>query len=60
MKISADQNVVPYNGFSFYKIIYKGEFPDDIKKAYLKMNELNDKAPRNLFKKERRKSKGAL
>jgi hypothetical protein len=60
MKISADQNLIPYNGFSFYKIVYKGEFPDDIKKAYLKMNELNDKAPRNLFQKYRKKYKGIV
>jgi hypothetical protein len=58
--ISADQNVIPYNGFSFYKIEYKGEFPEKLVDAYLKMNELNDKAPRNLFKKERRKFRNIL
>jgi len=58
IKISAVQNVIPYNGFSFYKIQYKGEFPEALMKAYRKMNELNDKAPRNLFQKERRKYKG--
>jgi hypothetical protein len=57
IKIAADHNMIPYNGYSFYRIIYKGEFPDDIKKAYQKMNELNDKAPRNLFQKDRRKYK---
>ncbi len=57
IKISADQNVIPYNGFSFYKIDYKGEFPEKLLEAYMKMNELNDRAPRNLFKKERRKLK---
>jgi len=57
MKISADQNVIPYNGFSFYKMQYKGEFPEDLMKAYRKMNELNDKAPRNLFQEDRRKYK---
>jgi hypothetical protein len=57
IKITADHNTIPYNGYSFFKIIYKGEFPDDIKKAYLKMNELNKKAPRNLFQKDRRKYK---
>jgi hypothetical protein len=60
IKITADQNMIPYNGFSFYRIIYKGEFPDEIKKAYLKMNELNDKAPRNLFQNDRRKYKVKL
>jgi hypothetical protein len=30
---------VPYNGFSFYKIVYKGEIPESLKKAYSQMNE---------------------
>lgn len=60
IKIIADHNMIPYNGYSFYKVIYKGEFPDDIKKAYLKMNELNEKAPRNLFQNDRRKYKVKL
>jgi hypothetical protein len=57
VKISADQTVVPYNGFSFYRIKYKGEFPEDLMKAYKKMNELNDRSPRNLFQKDRMKYK---
>jgi Domain of Unknown Function (DUF748) len=32
---------VPYNGFSFYKIDYKGDIPKNLKKAYSQMNELN-------------------
>ncbi len=30
---------VPYNGFSFYKIVYKGKIPESLKKAYSQMNE---------------------
>lgn len=60
IKISADQDVIPYNGFSFYKMQYKGEFPEDLMKAYMKMNDLNDKSPRNLFQKERKKYKGVF
>jgi len=58
IKFSSGQNVIPYNGFSFYKMQYKGEFPGDLMKAYKKMNELNDRAPRNLFQKERKNYKG--
>jgi len=58
--ISAARNVIPYNGFSFYKIVYNGEFPKKLMDAYLKMNELNDRAPRNLFNKERKKYKSIL
>jgi hypothetical protein len=32
---------VPYNGFSFYKIDYKGDMPKNLKKAYNQMNEMN-------------------
>ena len=54
VKIYAGQNVIPYNGFSFYKIAYKGELPKSLMKAYQQMNELNDKSPREKFKKDRK------
>ena len=53
VKILKGENVIPYNGFSFYKIEYKGEFPEFLLKAYQKMNELNNEAPRKKFKQER-------
>ena len=54
IKIYAGKNVIPYNGFSFYKIAYQGELPKSLMKAYQQMNELNDKFPREKFKKERK------
>ncbi len=60
IKIVRNKNVVPYNGFSFYKIDYKGEFPDYLLKAYSKMNELNNEAPRDKFKKQRNYRKNIL
>jgi hypothetical protein len=54
LKILKDENVIPYNGFSFYKIEYNGEFPEFLLKAYNQMNELNNKAPRKKFKEERK------
>ena len=57
VKIYTGENIIPYNGFSFYKIEYKGEFPESLIKAYQKMNELNDEAPRKEFKKDRKKKK---
>ena len=47
LKISDGREVVPYDGFSFYKIDYKGEYPESLIKAYRKMNKLNDEAPRD-------------
>jgi len=54
LTMGADLNVIPYNGFSFYKIVYKGVFPEKLMDAYRKMNELNNKSPRKLFQKERK------
>jgi hypothetical protein len=57
VKIYNGENNVPYNGFSFYKIIYKGELPESLIKAYQQMNELNNVAPRKRFEEEREKNK---
>ncbi len=44
------ENTVPYNGFSFYKISYNGNFPDELIESYRKMNEFDDEKPRKKFK----------
>lgn len=54
VKTFSSKNIIPYNGFSFYKIEYKGEFPEYLIKAYQQMDELNNEAPRKKFKKERK------
>ena len=56
LKISEGKEVVPYDGFSFYKIDYKGELPESLIKAHEKMNKLNDETPRKKFKEERKKA----
>ncbi|MDQ3190867.1 MAG: DUF748 domain-containing protein [Bacteroidota bacterium] len=43
LKFSEAKNTFPYNGFSFYKIEYKTEFPESLINAYQKMNEINVK-----------------
>lgn len=57
VRFSKPENTIPYNGFSFYKIKYKGEYPEGLIKAYKQMNELNNKAPRDKFKKKRKTTK---
>ncbi len=54
IRIVRAKNVIPYNGFSFYKITYKGEFPASLIKAYQQLNELNDEAPRKEYQKARK------
>ena len=59
IKIYTAENNIPYNGFSFYKIVYKGELPAALTKAYRKMNGLNNEAPRKKYKKERKQNREA-
>jgi hypothetical protein len=49
------KTVVPFNGFSFYKIEYKKEFPESLMKAYEKMDELNKEKPRKKYFEKRTK-----
>jgi hypothetical protein len=56
VKFAPGENVVPYNGFSFYKIHYNGIFPDALIRAYRQMHEFNDHAPRRKFRKIRKES----
>jgi hypothetical protein len=60
INISGGKNVIPYDGFSFYKIEYKGEFPESLIKAYEQMNDLNNEAPRKKFKQDRRNNGARL
>lgn len=53
VKIAKAENTIPFNGFSYFKIDYKGEFPAPLLKAYQQMNELNSKAPRSDYAKDR-------
>jgi hypothetical protein len=59
VKIYAGENNIPYNGFSFYKIVYKGELPTSLIRAYRKMNEFNNETPRKKYKKERKQNRDA-
>lgn len=56
VRMQPSKQVVPYNGFSFYKISYKNEFPEYVLKAYRRMNELNQESPRKKLRKLRKKN----
>jgi hypothetical protein len=47
---------VPFNGFSYYRINYNGDFPDALKKAYIDLEEINDAAPRDKYNEKRTSS----
>ena len=50
------KNTIPFDGFSYYEIQYKGDIPPELLKAYEKMNELNAEAPRIKYLKEHKKA----
>jgi hypothetical protein len=56
VKIQDTKNTIPFDGFSYYEIHYKGEIPPALLKAYQKMNELNDESPRIKYRKEHKKA----
>ncbi len=57
IKITGANNIIPYNGFSFYKIDYNGQIPESLINAYSDMNDFNERVPRKRFKNTRSKNK---
>ena len=55
VKFTSPKSVIPFNGYSFYKIVYHGELPETLLIAYSRMNELNNEVPRKAYKKQRKK-----
>ena len=56
VKIIASKTTVPFDGFSYYEIHYHGELPEQLSKAYQKMNELNEQDPRKKYLHEHKKA----
>ncbi len=49
VRMKATQNDIPFNGFSYFKLDYPGEIPRTLQKAYEKMDDLNNEAPRKKY-----------
>ena len=50
----ANENTVPFNGFSHFAISYPGDTPKELLTAYQKLNEVNSEAPREKYLKFRK------
>lgn len=55
LKMAGPHNTIPFNGFSFYKIDYNGEIPKALERAYKRMQDFNNEAPRDKYKEKRKK-----
>jgi len=49
VKFNSNNDSIPYNGFSCYKIIYHGPIPESLQRAYRDMHELNNEGPREKY-----------
>jgi hypothetical protein len=58
--IDAEQTVVPFNGFSYYKIEYKEQIPPKLMDAYYEMTDINDEKPRKQYLKARKQNESSL
>jgi hypothetical protein len=56
-EIQEAESLVPFNGFSYYRISYKGDLPSETKEAYEKLKELDSKQPRRPYTDERKKTR---
>jgi hypothetical protein len=54
--IKKDISDIPYNGFSRYKIDYKGDFPAELIDAYKRLEDYDGKKPRKRFFKKRKEN----
>lgn len=60
VKINKSVSEIPFNGFSYYDIEFKGEIPDFIQDAFEKMEELDNSKPREKYKLRRKKNQTAV
>jgi len=49
VKFHSNNDSIPYNGFSCYKIVYHGPIPEALQRAYQEMHELNNETPRKKY-----------
>ena len=56
LKILPKKTTIPFDGFSYYQIMYAGTMPADLTAAYQKMNGLNEETPRKKYLKEHKRS----
>jgi hypothetical protein len=56
LAILPKKTTIPFEGFSYYEIIYVGVIPADLAAAYRKMNDLDEETPRKKYLKEHKKT----
>ena len=60
IKMKAYKTIIPFDGFSYYRIDYNGNIPGKLLDAYNEINEINDKKPRRQYLNARKANGGVL
>jgi hypothetical protein len=60
VKMMPSETVIPFDGFSYYRINYNGEMPPKLLDAYDEINQINDEKPRRQYLKARKENGGIL
>jgi hypothetical protein len=60
VKINPGKTIIPFDGFSYYRIDYDGQIPQKLTDAYNEINEINDQKPRRQYLKDRKRNGGLL
>lgn len=60
LEIGTPQTIVPQNGFSYYRVEYKGDIPEKLEDAYDEIEQLNSENPRRPYQRARRENGGVL
>jgi len=54
VKLYANENTIPFNGFSFFRINYKTDIPESLLNAYEQLSLFNSESPRKKYLKFRK------
>jgi hypothetical protein len=57
VKLKKDESKTPYNGFSYFRISYNGDIPEEMKEAFNALDEYDNESPRKKLKEERKKTR---
>ncbi|HXC03696.1 MAG TPA: DUF748 domain-containing protein [Bacteroidia bacterium] len=49
VSLRQEEDKIPYNGFSYFRIAYTGDLPERLATAYIRMKELDQESPRDKF-----------
>lgn len=60
VQIGTPQTIIPQNGFSYYRVEYKGDIPEKLRDAYDEIEQLNEENPRKPYQRARRENGGVL